>query len=490
MTHKSGVSTILIVLIIMMLALLILTAIQSSFLLSIQRGKSASDSAKSLYASESAVNDIVARIIAGHVVDSTTIIVGEATITVQKSVSADTPPIISYTIISTLPNASNTIVVNTQTQPAITAGVSIVFVLDSSNSMGGTDVCINPPSCTEYIPRFQALKEAVVSFLQPFADPSSELYNKSNVEIGISQYRNSASWVLDSSNNPLDFEAMTEAGATYLINMVNWGFAGPYPYPVRTQVFGNTSTGTGVFFGMDQLLDSANHSQKVLILITDGQPETRTPDPQSRCQVSPLTISYPDLNQPPPPMPIHPYVDTRTITIDRSYCADQVNYCYPSTQQPQNPNWLCFDDPDLTNNYLLAGGKKYPQDRDTAVGPGTPTPAPAQGYYFFPKFCSKGFPSVDPIPYPTLGPLGPAFEFTRCALEYSNNKDIDNYVLTFDSAGPDTYPQAKVIFTDASLVKNYYTNSDFTQLQANLLSILSQVQQQITTVAINPSPTP
>jgi hypothetical protein len=294
MTNRRGISTIVIVILILALCLILLSILASQAMLVIERNRSTTDSALTNYASESQVNDLLSRLINyGATPGSTSFTLPDGT-KVTITITGTNPQ--DITIITSRPGATNIVKAKREyVSPQNIPPTYITLALDCTNSMG--DPACSDGSCTGT--RMDKLKTALLNFLtniETFITDPSHASAAGRIRIGISVFGLTPQWLnssYDGLGNPtgtnIDLSTAINSSSDIqtIKNVVTANFTSDgASSPACKKAYGSyTSVGSGVDFMNTALkakiASETNPDAKFIeILITDGEPNQRTPSLQ------------------------------------------------------------------------------------------------------------------------------------------------------------------------------------------------------------------
>lgn len=273
--NKKGAATVIFMAVIAMVLMILLTATQSRLLLSLRRSLSLVDTLAVGYASESEVNDVMARLSGGYldsaniaaytknIGDTKLVISGEEedgtqTVTVTASKGFATSKVKGVRRVQNVEEVNE---------------VEIVLMLDCTGSM---DDGSGTPGKT----RFDAEEEAAISFVQKLA----ALPDASKFKLGIGIFGINSKWLQYEGRDIVPGSGLTYA---QIISAIGSGFnskRAASPECLRLNTDG-TNVGLAYRHAHDYLKTSKSPKKKqVEIVVTDGEPNSRSLD--SECTPS------------------------------------------------------------------------------------------------------------------------------------------------------------------------------------------------------------
>lgn len=289
-TYQSGAVLILYVTLATVILIFFLILTQSRFLLSTKRSAASSDALLTSYQAESEVNNFLAKVIGGYV-SSSDLVRG---IRFDKNVSGTNIHIEASSVISGN-NETQTITATAKRASAVskiegireintieesTKDVEIAIILDCTSSMDTLADPLDPAKGTRFRQERIALAE---NFLQKII----ELPNSYKYHLGIGLFGSNAKWLdtswisgskgtilkPDSGLSALDLKSIVETGITDIRND-----------GICKNVNDGTSVGSGYALANEYFATDTLGYKKVILLITDGEPNARQAD--SNCPPS------------------------------------------------------------------------------------------------------------------------------------------------------------------------------------------------------------
>ncbi len=288
---QSGAVNLLLVMFMVVVATIIIATIQSRLLLSIFRSRSQSDVLIASYDAESAVNDVLARVLGNYpgVLPinipynpplQSGLTLGDGTIVSMTATQSGTTQTIDVT--ARRPYGVSQIQgVRTLSAAGSSGKADIILMLDCSGSMGTDAIYGDSSSGT----RFEAERRAALEVVDSLNKPE----NVGNVRIGVIYFGGYSAWLTDASGDltPTDdynrLHAAIESGLSGRGPGVS-PLCGPL-LALHAAFASGTDLGAPLVMAyqyMTTVADSTIH--KIGILITDGAPNARIVYPQ--CPVS------------------------------------------------------------------------------------------------------------------------------------------------------------------------------------------------------------
>ncbi len=279
---KSGAATVIFMMVIALVLMILLTATQSRLLLSLRRGLSVADSLTVGYASESEVNDIMARLAGGYLesaeIPEFTKTVGDTKYVISGEDNGDTQIV---TITASRGYATSKVrgIRRVQNVEEVN-NVEMILALDCTGSMNTSDC----PGCPS---RFGALRSAAVNFIENVA----ALPDADKFKIGISLYGTTAVWL---QSGGLDITPQSGHSLSQIRDAIQTGIKDTRGASGSQclRVNDYTNVGLGYRFSHDFLRTSKKEGVKqVEIVITDGLPNRREENPNCFAK-DPLPENY------------------------------------------------------------------------------------------------------------------------------------------------------------------------------------------------------
>lgn len=463
---KHAASNLIVVMMIAAFSLILLATLGSRLILSLGRTKSFADSALVLYAAETGINDLIARLnyLSFPISTVTQFIPDGPPSTYGTTIKywGEENPINTKTLHLTTSRSGATTELQAQQVKIVSpyTHAEILLVLDAtfsmlcpSNTNGTTIQCpADYHLITTYDNRFKALHDAAYNFIV-----SAQAQDTSHTKffIGLPVFRSNSVWLKNISGQEMTPNLAAADATSYYTNLksaIDFGFSptqttlppnGTY-YRAYNQLFGNTSIGSGLRFANQYFASVTDPTaKKVFILITDGEPDSSIPDPD--CKAGDVG------------------------NHNMYYCPQSSFYCHPANITPYPPApWRC--NTDYNGNYIFPTGV---QVYNVATG-GDPSPTPGL-----------------PCNLPALNQTGCQLAGTTTpvpAIPSQNGRRdllVEPYVLTVQGDIAGNVKQVFEDFTPKTPTDHYIQLQDANRLNAALQAILDEINHFSSTLTIS-----
>jgi len=284
--RERGAALLLYVVLITILMMLLLVSTQSLLRLSLKRNLSSIDNLLVGYQAESEVNDFLAKLVAGYITTSDL----SSGITFDKAISG-TVLSLEATGVTTGNKETQTVSVTARRSSAVSkivgirdivsttnaSDVEIALILDCTSSM---DSYANP-SHPELGSRFKQERIAATNSL---IDGIEALPNKDKYHLGLGIFGLNSTWVDASWVTGGDSVILTpdnDLNLSDMRNIIENGITDKRNNGVCTHVNNYTNIGAGYKLANDYFATQTGNSKKVVILISDGEPNSREADDTS-----------------------------------------------------------------------------------------------------------------------------------------------------------------------------------------------------------------
>lgn len=284
--NQLGAALLIYLIILSLFLALLMAATYSRLFLAIGRGKSSYDSLASSYQAESEVNDILARLSLGYLRPGQfqireTKTVGNTSIDIVGSESGVTQ-LISVTVKKPF---ATTKISATRSIESLNdyENVEILLGLDCTGSMNAGANC---PNCNTPPSRLTAQKEAALNFV----DRMIALPDRSKFKLGLFAFGIDAKWLRSGVTpvRPSSSVTLEEARET----IVNGFGSSRETSPACQGIMDATSIGSAYAFANDYYASNqSSKTKQVIVVITDGEPNSRIPSTQ--CSPSVFCPGFP-----------------------------------------------------------------------------------------------------------------------------------------------------------------------------------------------------
>lgn len=277
-SRQSGITTLITVLFLAMVATFVVAVIQSRLLVSIFRQKSLSDVLRASYGAESETYDLLTRIISygmsfppdyqrsdngTELTVDTTIDANfqRMTVTAQRPFSVQRLEIVSGSL-----------------EQSAVSNMEIILALDCTGSMNSPADPNCDPRRQTCISRMQEQKNAAISFIQGIAN----LEYAENFKIGVTVFEHVAIWFPDANGVNITPTYDTSASKTAILSALNTQLTGDRNTSLACDAVQNGGTNVGAGFAFANAYFAATppdpNTKRAEVLITDGLPSSRITD--------------------------------------------------------------------------------------------------------------------------------------------------------------------------------------------------------------------
>jgi hypothetical protein len=268
----SGAATLIYISVIALISVLILTASYSRLLLALKRNTSFADKLVVNYKAESEINDLLIKLLAGYIdiedLGNYSNEIGDTKIEVETETTDGTETIY---VTAARPFAVSKIKAVRQAEEVESVGkIDLMFVLDCTPSMR------QPSGSPEKTTRLEEMRRATLNFL----DNIAESENKDRFKVGVGVYTYGARWLRTEGGE----EVRSDSDLT--LEEIRAAVDSNFSLTTPSCMSGATSIGSGLAFANEYFRNnpSVEDAKRVIVLITDGLPNSRIP--YANCPVS------------------------------------------------------------------------------------------------------------------------------------------------------------------------------------------------------------